>query len=165
MRGFKTELDLETEQIMLWTRGYSVDASGPWGHIQEHLDEKGFEYSRGPKALEIFTFTEFRLKHIAELYNRHGIRRLGIDDRNRKVDDYWLDPKEPFFAVDAGTTIQLSFDFESGWSKVNFVENHVIVTWTADANESSLVENGRHAEYTAPDIARGLLGHGPSAGA
>ena len=147
---FKTEIDLETEQIMLWTRGYSVDASGPWGHIQEHLDEKGLEYSRGQGTGDFYIYG-ISIEDIAELYNLHGIRRLGIDDRNRKADDYWLDPKEPFFAVDAGTTIQLSFDFESGWSKVNFVENHVTVTWTADANEASLAGNGRHAEYTAPD--------------
>ncbi len=150
-KGFKTELDPETEQIMLWTRRYSNEASGPWGHIQEHLDEKGFEYSRTQGTGEFYIYG-ISIEHIAELYNLHGIRRLGIGDRNRKVDDYWLDPKEPFFAVEAGTTIQLSFDFESGWSKVNFVEKHVTVSWTADSDEASLVGNGRHAEYTAPDI-------------
>ena len=149
--SFKTELDPETEEISLWTRRYSNEPSGPWRHIKDYLDEKGFQYSRTQGSGDFYIYG-LSIADVADLYNLHGVRRLGIYDRLGNVVDYWLDPKEPFFAVDAGTTIQLSFDFESGWSKVNFVENHVTVTWTADANEASLVGNGRDAEYTVPDI-------------
>ena len=147
---FKTELDPETEEISLLTRRYSNDASGPWRHIKDYLDEKGFPYSRTQGTGDFYIYG-LSIADVADLYNLHGVRRLGIGERLRHVDDYSLDTKEPFFAVEGGATIQLSFDFEWGWSKVNFVENHLTVTWTADENKALLFGDGRHAKYTVPD--------------